>query len=148
MTGLDPALPGFHLIASETNRLDATDADFVDVIHSCAGVLGFLQPLGNADFYPNAGTAVQPGCCCVPEVMEACSHGRSYVYFTESINSKSGMIATKCGSWDQYMGGRCDGAETVLMGEHVDKSASGSYFLRTRSEPPYAYQQEITDNNV
>lgn len=69
VTGLDPALPGFHVLSSEKTRLDPTDALFVDVIHSCGGVLGFLQPLGKADFYPNAGTAIQPGCCCVPEIM-------------------------------------------------------------------------------
>lgn len=69
ITGLDPALPGFNMLASDRTRLDSTDAIFVDVIHSCGGILGFLQPLGNADFYPNAGTAVQPGCCCVPEIM-------------------------------------------------------------------------------
>lgn len=69
VTGLDPALPGFHMFASEKTRLDPTDATFVDVIHSCGGMLGFLQPLGKVDFYPNAGTAIQPGCCCVPEMM-------------------------------------------------------------------------------
>jgi len=69
VTGLDPALPGFHMLSSEKTRLDPTDAVFVDIIHSCGGVLGFLQPLGKADFYPNAGTAVQPGCCCAPEIM-------------------------------------------------------------------------------
>lgn len=69
ITGLDPALPGFHLLTTDKTRLDSTDALFVDIIHSCGGVLGFLQPLGSADFYPNAGTAVQPGCCCIPEVV-------------------------------------------------------------------------------
>lgn len=81
-------------------------------------------------------------------VPEACSHGRSYVYFTESINSKTGLIARKCGSWDRFMAGSCEDGETVLMGEHVDRAARGSYFLRTRSEAPYAYQEEMTDNNV
>lgn len=76
VTGLDPALPGFHLLTSEKTRLDRTDATFVDIIHSCGGVLGFLQPLGQADFYPNAGTAVQPGCCCLPEIM-----GRFFFFF-------------------------------------------------------------------
>lgn len=61
VTGLDPALPGFHLLASEKSRLDPTDAKFVDVIHSCGGVLGWFQPLGQVDFYPNGGTASQPG---------------------------------------------------------------------------------------
>lgn len=57
------------MLASDKTRLDLTDAIFVDVIHSCGGILGYLQSLGKVDFYPNAGTAVQPGCCCVPEVM-------------------------------------------------------------------------------
>ncbi|XP_076629273.1 pancreatic triacylglycerol lipase [Colletes latitarsis] len=148
ITGLDPALPGFHLLTTDKTRLDSTDALFVDIIHSCGGVLGFLQPLGSADFYPNAGTAVQPGCCCIPEVVEACSHGRSYVYFTESIASKAGFVARKCNTWDQFMGGNCNYSDTAFMGEHVDKTASGTYFLRTRSESPYAYQEEITDNSV
>ncbi|XP_014472007.1 PREDICTED: pancreatic triacylglycerol lipase [Dinoponera quadriceps] len=148
VTGLDPALPGFHMFASEKTRLDPTDALFVDVIHSCGGMLGFLQPLGKVDFYPNAGTAIQPGCCCVPEVMEACSHGRSYAYFTESINSKTGLSAIKCDSWDSYIGGKCTNSQTVLMGEHVDQTASGLYFLRTRSSSPYAYTSEVADNQI
>lgn len=68
VTGLDPALPGVHMLTTEDNRLDPNDATFVDVVHSCGGILGFLQPLGHVDFYPNAGTAVQPGCCCVTEI--------------------------------------------------------------------------------
>lgn len=69
VTGLDPALPGFHVLESNEGRLDASDAQFVDVIHSCGGILGYLNPLGTVDFYPNAGVAVQPGCCCVPEIL-------------------------------------------------------------------------------
>lgn len=170
VTGLDPALPGFHMLASEKTRLDPTDAEFVDVIHSCGGVLGFLQPLGKADFYPNAGTAVQPGCCCIAEIigkvslrlskcaietlflfpliLEACSHGRANVYFTESINSKIGFSAAKCNSWDSYMNGKCANSQVVFMGEHVDQTASGLFFLRTRSDPPYAYTPEVINNQV
>ncbi|CAL7934488.1 unnamed protein product [Xylocopa violacea] len=148
ITGLDPALPGFHLLTSDKNRLDPTDAMFVDIIHSCGGVLGFLQALGSVDFYPNAGTAIQPGCCCIPEVIEACSHGRSYVYFTESIGSKTGFLASKCDTWDQFLQGDCNHSKVTLMGEHVDKTATGTYYLRTKSDPPYAEQTEITDNSI
>ncbi|XP_023246559.1 pancreatic triacylglycerol lipase-like [Copidosoma floridanum] len=148
VTGLDPALPGFHLLAMDKGRLDPTDAQFVDIIHSCGGVLGFLKPLGHVDFYPNAGVAVQPGCCCMPELIDACSHGRSYQYFTESINSNVGLRAKQCENWDKYMAGDCDNEKIILLGEHVDKSARGSYFLRTRSESPYAYVKDITDNYV
>ncbi|XP_068972803.1 pancreatic triacylglycerol lipase-like [Bombus flavifrons] len=148
ITGLDPALPGFHLLTSDKTRLDPTDAMFVDIIHSCGGVLGYLQPLGSVDFYPNGGTAVQPGCCCIPEIMEACSHGRARVYFTESIGSKTGFVASKCDTWDQFMQGSCNYSKTTLLGEHVDKMATGTYFLTTRSEPPYSNQMEITDNTI
>lgn len=51
------------------NRLDPTDALFVDVIHTCGGVLGYFSTLGHADFYPNGGTPSQPGCFGLPQVI-------------------------------------------------------------------------------
>lgn len=47
-------------------RLDATDANFVDVIHSngeqlILGGLGSWQPMGDVDYYPNGGK-MQSGC--------------------------------------------------------------------------------------
>ncbi|XP_034950778.1 pancreatic triacylglycerol lipase isoform X3 [Chelonus insularis] len=138
ITGLDPALPGFHALSTKDNRLDSSDAQFVDVIHSCGGILGFLQPLGTVDFYPNGGVAIQPGCCCMPEITEACSHGRAYTYYTESIISETGLLATKCSDWGSYVEGRCNESGLVFMGEFVDRSATGSYFLRTQAEPPFA----------
>lgn len=64
ITGLDPAGPAFETpyLKDTEERLDAADANFVDVIHTCAGSLGFLRPIGHADFYPNGGTFRQPGC--------------------------------------------------------------------------------------
>jgi hypothetical protein len=49
-----PLFEGAHIAA----RLDETDADFVDVIHSngenlILGGLGSWQPLGHVDFYPS-----------------------------------------------------------------------------------------------
>jgi len=47
-------------------RLDASDAQFVDVIHSngapiVEGGAGLRQASGHVDFYPNGGD-YQPGC--------------------------------------------------------------------------------------
>lgn len=168
MTGLDPALPGFHALTPTSGRLDASDAEFVDIIHSCGGILGFLQPLGDADFYPNGGIAIQPGCCCMPEMTgliinikyiftvdifpifeliifqftEACSHGRAYVYYTESIVSESGLIASRCSTWDKYLSGECKDSPVTFMGEYVDRSARGTYFLRTRSQSPFGISED------
>lgn len=61
MLGLDPAGPLFYLTTS-VDKLDSTDAQFVEVIHSCAGLLGYPFSLGHADYWPNGGTAIQPGC--------------------------------------------------------------------------------------
>jgi len=65
ITGLDPAGPLFES-QDPRARLDATDANFVDVIHSngenlILGGLGTWQPLGHVDFYPNGGR-MQKGC--------------------------------------------------------------------------------------
>ena len=38
------------------NRVDRTDAEFVDVIHTATGfITGMADPLGHADYYPNGG---------------------------------------------------------------------------------------------
>lgn len=51
---LDPALPLF-ITASAADKLDATDADFVDVYHSNAFVQGQIERCGTVDFYMNGG---------------------------------------------------------------------------------------------
>ncbi|XP_065495854.1 lipase member H isoform X2 [Caloenas nicobarica] len=60
ITGLDPAGP-LYRGKPPSERLDPTDAQFVDVIHSDTDGLGYTEALGHIDFYPNGGTD-QPGC--------------------------------------------------------------------------------------
>lgn len=60
--GLDPAGPGFEYVALRTDRLDFTDAEFVDVIHTASGTAGYSKSIGTVDFYPNGGQPPQPGC--------------------------------------------------------------------------------------
>lgn len=63
ITGLDPAGPIFHSrLIPNTKKLDSSDANFVDVIHTNAGIFGYKQTLGTVDFFPNGGGAVQAGC--------------------------------------------------------------------------------------
>lgn len=59
--GLDPARPYFEGRAGPEASLDKSDAEFVDVIHSCGGALGYEEPIGHVDFYPNSGKPHQPG---------------------------------------------------------------------------------------
>ena len=66
IVGLDPAGPFFE-DQPASGRLDSTDAQFVDVIHTDANNpwywfnMGLQRPIGHADFYPK-GSGFQPGC--------------------------------------------------------------------------------------
>ncbi|CAG7836991.1 unnamed protein product, partial [Allacma fusca] len=67
ITGLDPAGPTFRFLENE-DRLDKSDAKFVDIIHTNGGTrlwfggfLGLATPLGHVDIYPNGGE-MQTGC--------------------------------------------------------------------------------------
>lgn len=61
ITALDPAFPPFYL-GKLTRHLCADDAEFVDVIHTDAWFYGAPFSTGTADFWPNGGKTLQPGC--------------------------------------------------------------------------------------
>ncbi|XP_049802420.1 pancreatic triacylglycerol lipase-like [Schistocerca nitens] len=112
ITGLDPAQPCYASMRDNDMRLDPSDANIVDVIHTNGKLysllgLGIPEPVGHIDFYPNGGMC-QPGCVNgkavgykFPGILSfllsaasdvttqlqkvICSHGRSYKLFTDSI---------------------------------------------------------------
>lgn len=57
--GLDPAGPGYYIL---NTHLSASDAEFVDVIHTDMGFFGLALKIGHVDFFPNYGYRSQPGC--------------------------------------------------------------------------------------
>lgn len=59
--GLDPAGPLFTKWPKSL-KLDAGDAEFVDIIHTDAGIFGYPRSIGHVDFWPNRGQSPQPGC--------------------------------------------------------------------------------------
>lgn len=61
ITGLDPAGTSY-VLKQDSDKLTATDATFVDVIHTDRYKFGYPFSIGTADFYPNDGKALQPGC--------------------------------------------------------------------------------------
>lgn len=50
------------MFSDASRRLNANDANFVDVIHTDGGILGYPWHMGDADFFPNQGIPLQPGC--------------------------------------------------------------------------------------
>nr|CAD7593034.1 unnamed protein product [Timema genevievae] len=135
VTGMDPAAPGFSSIPTK-DHLNSDDASFVEVIHTCSGLLGWVEPLGHADFYPNGGTWPQPG--CVLDTTGVCSHARSYDYFAESIITTVGFQGEMCANWLTYETGACSGNTRALMGDKTPTGTQGVFYLATNSFPPYA----------
>ncbi|XP_047019694.1 lipase member H-like [Helicoverpa zea] len=138
ITGLDPARPLFELpLMPQDYRLEKSDAEFVDIIHSCGGVYGYRKSHGHADFYPNNGQAKQPGCDGAQQVIEGCSHGRSTLFFAESIDSKTPFVSYPCENWKKFENGECT-ENSTLMGYPVSTNIRGDYYLHTNSEPEFA----------
>ncbi|KRT80492.1 hydrolase, partial [Oryctes borbonicus] len=123
ITALDPASPKFeNATLPETDRLNKTDADFVDVVHTDVGYYGFEQAIGTVDFYPNGG-GIQPGCTS-DDAGHNDSHGRSNWYYLESINSTN-IKAVKANSWEDFLKGDFGKDESIDFGENVSMSAEG-----------------------
>ncbi|XP_075978903.1 pancreatic lipase-related protein 2-like [Anticarsia gemmatalis] len=155
ITGLDPARPCFKT-TNLKDRLDPSDADFVEVIHTNAVGFGYSDPSGHVDFYPNGGVR-QPGChynlsvlqnMAIPYYLLAqaiCSHGRSYVLFTETLNNSSckflgspwnltvaGLYASLDSNYCKENNTRCP-----EMGIRATKQYPGTYVVITKHEEPY-----------
>ncbi|XP_003403021.1 phospholipase A1 [Bombus terrestris] len=123
VVGLDPAMPRFH-DKKPGRRVDESDAENVQIIHTCSGYLGYYLPAGTSDFYANDGRH-QPGCGI--DLSGFCSHSRSYRFFAESVRNPKG-----------FLGVRADGATAYMGGATPDPNAKGTYYFKTNSQPPYA----------
>ncbi|XP_045473931.1 uncharacterized protein LOC123680192 [Harmonia axyridis] len=132
ITGLDPALPGYQDYFG-FEKLAKWDAKFVDIIHTCGGSLGMMEPLGHVDFYPNGGSFPMPGCEGFWS-QKQCSHSRSWQYFAESINHP--FVAVKCVSFDAFQTGRCS-QDYIELGNNISTKARGSFYFSTSNVSPY-----------
>lgn len=139
--GLDPAGPLFSLEQKE-HRVDKDDAEFVIILHTST-ILGFTEPLGHADFYPNYGFS-QPGCGL--DLMRHCAHSRAYMYFADAIQNgtdEKEFWAVRCQSeYDELEAEKCEPSEvTTRFGESLHKEADtmqGLFVFETNSEKPWA----------
>ncbi|KAG8186239.1 hypothetical protein JTE90_008765 [Oedothorax gibbosus] len=169
ITGLDPAGPYFR---DPLVRLNATDALFVDVIHTDGG--GYLltglsinEPIGHLNFYPNGGR-LQPGCVNIlsgqgfleaifnfsfshfQDVFGACDHGRANDYYLESINNyECKFLAVQCSNYNDFEAGLCSPCNhTVSVMGFRNKPLPGiersaRFFLKTNEQSPFCREQSI-----
>ncbi|CAF0758384.1 unnamed protein product [Brachionus calyciflorus] len=168
ISGLDPAGPFFGGKPSN-ERLDKSDADFVDNIHTDSWY-GIQEAIGHQDFYPNGGSS-QYGCNPLdgiwgkrsfddfadihkisvrldprldPIDLVACNHMRVPLYFAESINSNCRFRSTPCANYDDFKAGRCSCNSSLgcaPMGHHANPIfPNGKYYLDTNRSDPYCIQ--------
>ncbi|XP_076606933.1 lipase member H [Chaetodon auriga] len=159
ITALDPAGPQFTGARPE-DRLDPTDAQFVDVLHTDIDALGFRQPLGHIDFYANGGTD-QPGC---PKTILSggsyfkCDHQRSVLLYMESVNRTCASTAFPCSSYSEFLDGDClscdrfGAAGCPVFGYDVTewrdvllRLSQTKMFFTTNSLPPFCKTNYMVD---
>ncbi|XP_043249411.1 pancreatic triacylglycerol lipase-like isoform X2 [Colletes gigas] len=168
ITGLDPAQPCFKN-ADSTVKLHKSDASFVDIIHTNGKLLseiglGLPEPTGHVDFYPNGGKS-QPGCIktdssyfeYLPIPLRVinksiCSHGRSYVYLTESLISD---IKHNCTFWAHHWDlsyrnligiGKeaCNKSVCTEMGINaINHPQRGTFFVATSNTVPFCSKLQL-----
>ncbi|XP_004521939.1 phospholipase A1 2 [Ceratitis capitata] len=129
---LDPAGPKFRHRSVEF-RIDPSDAKYVESIQT-SGNLGFLEPTGNATFYPNYGL-YQGRCYYV-----GCSHIRAYKMFAESIVSDVGFLGQRCERREPEWECNRDMApsDSYRMGGEPAQQKIGIFYVKTRTDAPFA----------
>ncbi|XP_063290014.1 pancreatic triacylglycerol lipase-like [Pelobates fuscus] len=157
ITGLDPAEPYFQNTPVAV-RLDISDANLVDVIHTDAGPLvpslgfGTNQASGHLDFFPNGGIHM-PGCpqnIQIPSItvediwngvvnFVTCNHMRAIKYYTDSIGQTGSFVSYPCKDYNTYKAGSCKSCPSAgcpKMGHYADTfkgltSSSQIFYLNT-----------------
>ncbi|XP_047737021.1 lipase member H isoform X1 [Hyalella azteca] len=172
ITALDPAGPFFRNV-DPLVRLDPSDAEYVDVIHTDSneilpGIpmsLGNPDPLGHVDFYPNGGSQ-QPGCSSslgeelvlnqrdlktgLLDFM-GCHHQRSVHYFLESIANACSFVAVECSSWENYQNGFCwDCTKNfcAYMGYHATPGRKVTANFRPTETINHTFSYESKNKNI
>lgn len=157
ISGLDTAGPFFE-DTDPSVRLDPSDADLVDSIHTNAGTLlsfsfGIQMPVGHVDFYVNGGK-FQPMCPGLSTIIGqllggnadptkdvGCSHSKAVDYFIESIRSPCPFIGFNCDSEDAFDRADCSSCannKCSAMGYFtLNFKGRGSMYLKTTLNSPF-----------
>ncbi|CAH2108458.1 unnamed protein product [Euphydryas editha] len=141
LTALDPAFPAFYPDGVVMDHVTEKDAEFVDVIHTDAGGYGAPVRTGTADFWPNGGKSIQPGCPRFAPIPlsddNLCSHWRSWRFYAESVRNPEAFPASPADSYHKFRENPTPEVGMVYMGVNCDTSARGSYYLTTNGESPF-----------
>ncbi|CAF2745639.1 unnamed protein product [Lepeophtheirus salmonis] len=130
ITGLDPTGPAFRE-HNTSFRLDKSDADFVDVIHTngrnfIKGAIGLLE----------VSVGKESGCSLYRAV---------YLYLESIKNDKCKMVGFPCsGGWNGFHSGEqgCFNESIAFpLGLNTPRNATGELYLTTRIKEPFCGNQ-------
>lgn len=136
--GLEPAGPCFRDLEKD-DRLDASDADFVQVLHTNIDGFGMAARMGHLDFYTNGGE-YQPSDLNLFPCTTTCSHFRVLPYWLSAMRNPDKFVGVKCDSIQQARDAKCYDRvplETNVMGPNANKSRPGIYYLSTGKHYPF-----------
>ncbi|XP_071760175.1 phospholipase A1 member A [Centroberyx gerrardi] len=152
ITGLDPAGPMFKG-ADTFDRLDPSDAQFVEAIHTDSDYFGISIPVGHVDFFLNGGMD-QTGCArsrfASMYGYVICDHMRALHVYMSALNGSCPLMGIPCFRYEDFLTGRCLDCEGVFNGicptiglsENSGITVSPipkeqKLFLLTTSSPPF-----------
>ncbi|XP_049880908.1 pancreatic lipase-related protein 2-like isoform X2 [Pectinophora gossypiella] len=128
ITGLDPAGPNW---GGNSNALRAADGQYVECIHTDGGLLGIMDPICRANFYPNGGRNPQPGCW-----ISTCSHSRAYEFFAVTIRYNR-HVGRQCSNIQQAQNNGCSGSSLNMGNAVLSKRGNGLFGLSTGNSWPF-----------
>ncbi|KAM7406919.1 hypothetical protein PAMA_002897 [Pampus argenteus] len=151
ITALDPAGPMFKG-ADTYDRLDPSDAQFVDAIHTDSDYFGISIPVGHVDFFLNGGND-QTGCArshfASMYIYVICDHMRALHVYMSALSGSCPLKGVPCSSYENFLKGHCVDCD-VFKGTcpAIGLSENGGItvspipkeqklFLLTTSSPPF-----------
>lgn len=138
IVSLEPSGPCFRTLDA-TDRLDKSNADFVQVIHTNIDTFGMATPMGHVDFYVNGGE-FQPSDLDLYPCTSTCSHFRVLALWLAALKFPRKFLGLQCQNLQQARDGNCyRNIPQVVneMGLDINKSKQGIFYLATSKGYPY-----------
>lgn len=162
ITALDPAGPMFKR-ADTYDRLDPSDAKFVDAIHTDSDYFGISIPVGHVDFFLNGGND-QTGCArsrfASMYGYVICDHMRAVHVYISALNGSCELTGLPCTSYEDFLMGQCTDCSVfkgtcprigLLENSGITVSPvpkEQKVFLTTTSSPPFCAHHILVELEV
>ncbi|KAI5652131.1 lipase domain-containing protein [Phthorimaea operculella] len=137
ITGLDPAGPCFSN-GDVRDQIRSGVADYVEVYHCNAGILGTENVLADIDFFVNKNGQTQPNCNTplIPGFFDSpkaakCNHRACIDIWTMTVKHKDWYPARRCNTYKEFKNGYCASNDIAIGGFWNPGNATGVFYFST-----------------